>query len=124
MAVPDEASGGGVESPQVAAEAVDVAGAASAGRPQRGGWRGRGAGCATAGRPPDADRDQQGANQDHEAADWEWAREQARKAPRWTDDEWREINAALGYQVTDKRRLKKRAAPGDNRPGSRDAGAG
>jgi hypothetical protein len=49
--------------------------------------------------------------EEEEELDWEWAREQARKAARWTDAEWLEINAALGYQVTDKRKPKRRATP-------------
>ena len=34
-----------------------------------------------------------------EAADWEWAREQARKAPRWSDEKWRRMNGLLRINV-------------------------
>jgi hypothetical protein len=89
-----ERSAGDVESPKVAAEAVDLAGAASEGRPQWGGRRGRGVGCATAGRGPES-----------ESVDGarlrEWARAWAEKFPPWSDVRWRQVNAALGYRLVD-----------------------
>jgi len=34
-----------------------------------------------------------------EAAEWEWAREWAQRSPDWSDEQWRRINAGLGYRV-------------------------
>lgn len=31
--------------------------------------------------------------------DWEWARACAEASPDWSDEQWRRINAALGYTV-------------------------
>jgi hypothetical protein len=72
-------------------------------------------GAQVADRPPAVDRDQAdaGASPDDAEANGERAREQAREASRRPDAEWREINAALCYQVTDNRRPKKRAGRGD-----------
>src|SRR2546427_7272741 len=30
----------------------------------------------------------------------QWAREWARRLPPWSDEQWRQINAGLGYRVT------------------------
>ena len=38
-------------------------------------------------------------NDDKEALR-EWACEWARRLPPWSDEQWRQINAGLGYQVT------------------------
>ena len=36
-----------------------------------------------------------------EAADWEWARQQARSMPRWSDEKWRHMNALLRVKIAD-----------------------
>lgn len=38
---------------------------------------------------------------DEEALDWEWARNHARKAPKWSDEKWRRMNSLLRIAVSD-----------------------
>jgi len=52
--------------------------------------------------PDAADRPQR--DELTEAADWEWARQQARDAPRWSDEKWRRMNALLRVKVNTRER--------------------
>jgi hypothetical protein len=36
---------------------------------------------------------------DDNGATWAWAREYAERAPRWSDQQWRQANAILGLRV-------------------------
>jgi hypothetical protein len=40
-----------------------------------------------------------------------WAREWARRLPRWSDEQWRSINAALGHRVRERGRDETREPP-------------
>lgn len=71
-----ELSAEDVESPKVAA--------------QPGGW----VGPQTAGRASAAD-------QDHPGGVQEWARAWAQRFPAWSDEQWRQANAALGYRLAE-----------------------
>jgi len=44
---------------------------------------------------------------DEEEADWEWAREWARRSPAWSDEMWERINGGLGYRVRKRRAADK-----------------
>jgi hypothetical protein len=57
-----------------------------------------------------ADREPDGAPDETTPEDEEedpveaWAREWARRLPRWSDEQWRHINAGLGYRVRERRK--------------------
>jgi hypothetical protein len=40
-----------------------------------------------------------------------WAREWARRLPRWSDEQWRYINAGLGYRARTRRSGENRDSP-------------
>lgn len=46
-----------------------------------------------------ATEDEAEAMSPEEAADWAWARDYARRAPEWSDEKWRRMNALLGMVV-------------------------
>lgn len=50
----------------------------------------------------------QASNGDKEALR-EWAREWARRLPSWSEEQWRQINAGLGYRVTSRQPQSARA---------------
>jgi hypothetical protein len=43
--------------------------------------------------------------------DWAWAREMAERSPDWSDEQWRKINAGLGYRVRTGKRPETRKPP-------------
>lgn len=55
-------------------------------------------------------QDRESDRADTEAADWEWARELARRSPAWSDELWRRVNGGLGYRVR-KRGAAEKPAP-------------
>lgn len=60
---------------------------------QKGGWAGRETGGGQREAVPD---DHEGGDVDEVRA---WAREWAKRLPDWSDEQWRRINAGLGYRV-------------------------
>jgi len=49
--------------------------------------------------PAMAADDGDGAMDPEEAADWAWARNYAQRAPEWSEEKWRRMNAILGLMV-------------------------
>jgi hypothetical protein len=62
-----------------------------------------GAGRETGGAPDESVPDDGGGDEET-AAVRAWAREWARRLPHWSDEQWRSINAGLGYRVRSRRR--------------------